>query len=40
MKEQKVKTHDNREDLIGEHIFGDLGQIILLFIFLAVWSGI
>ncbi len=29
--------HENREDLAGEHPFGDAGQIILLIIFLIVW---
>ena len=31
------KTHQNREDLIGEHTLGDMGQGILLLIFLTVW---
>ena len=26
----KRKRHENREDSVGEHIWGDLGQIILL----------
>ncbi len=29
--------HDDREDLVGEHPFGDAGQIILLIVFLALW---
>ena len=29
--------HDQREDLVGEHPFGDSGQIVLLIIFLLVW---
>jgi protein-S-isoprenylcysteine O-methyltransferase Ste14 len=33
----KVKKHDERPDLTGEHPLGDLGQLILLIIFLVVW---
>jgi protein-S-isoprenylcysteine O-methyltransferase Ste14 len=33
----RTRRHENREDLVGEHAFGDAGQIILLVIFLAVW---
>ena len=33
----KQKRHDNRKDLIGEHTFGDNGQLILLAIFLIIW---
>ena len=29
--------HEDRKDLIGEHPLGDIGQIILLFIFIAIW---
>jgi protein-S-isoprenylcysteine O-methyltransferase Ste14 len=29
--------HVNREDLTGEHALGDIGQIILLLIFLTAW---
>ena len=29
--------HDDREDLVGEHPFGDAGQIILLIVFLILW---
>jgi protein-S-isoprenylcysteine O-methyltransferase Ste14 len=29
--------HGDREDLIGEHPFGDVGQIVLFVIFLVVW---
>ena len=29
--------HDDREDLVGEHPFGDAGQIILLIVFLIIW---
>ncbi|MBW2636570.1 MAG: isoprenylcysteine carboxylmethyltransferase family protein [Deltaproteobacteria bacterium] len=32
-----MKQHEKREDLAGEHVFGDAGQIILFVIFLAVW---
>lgn len=31
--------HKGREDLAGEHPFGDAGQLILLVIFLLVWVG-
>ena len=37
VKKEKTKRHHDRPDLVGEHSFGDLGQIILLLIFLAVW---
>jgi len=30
------KAHHNRDDLVGEHRFGDLGQMILLIVFLIV----
>jgi len=33
----KVKKHKERPDLTGEHPFGDLGQLIFLFVFIAVW---
>jgi protein-S-isoprenylcysteine O-methyltransferase Ste14 len=39
MDEKKVKRHHDREDLAGEHKFGDTGQLILLLIFLIVWIG-
>ena len=29
--------HTNRKDLAGEHIYGDLGQIIFLIAFLTTW---
>lgn len=29
--------HDERPDLAGEHPFGDIGQLILLILFSAVW---
>ena len=40
MKNEKTlnrKTHENREDLVGEHTVGDMGQVILILIFLAIW---
>ena len=36
-KEKIFKRHENRKDLSGEHVLGDLGQIIFLVIFLVVW---
>jgi protein-S-isoprenylcysteine O-methyltransferase Ste14 len=36
-KEKIFKKHENRKDLSGEHAFGDIGQAILLVIFLAAW---
>ncbi|MFC1785470.1 methyltransferase family protein [Candidatus Neomarinimicrobiota bacterium] len=33
----KQKRHGDRKDIIGEHVFGDLVQILLLIIFLIVW---
>ena len=33
----RKQDHINREDLVGEHPYGDCGQIIALIIFLAVW---
>jgi protein-S-isoprenylcysteine O-methyltransferase Ste14 len=32
-----TRHHAEREDLAGEHPFGDLGQVLLLLIFLVVW---
>ena len=32
-----MKTHEHRQDLAGEHVLGDTGQLLLLFIFLAAW---
>ena len=29
--------HEHREDLTGEHHYGDLGQLILLIVFMVVW---
>jgi len=31
------KSHQHRSDLTGEHVFSDIGQLILLIIFLIVW---
>ena len=36
-KELKRKLHDDRDDLVGEHKFGDAGQVILFLIFFSVW---
>ena len=36
-KKSESKRHGNRNDLAGEHFLGDLGQIILLVIFLSLW---
>ncbi len=33
----KRKKHDDREDLIGEHRWGDAGQMVLLVVFLINW---
>lgn len=32
-----TRGHNNREDLAGEHPYGDSGQIIALMIFLMIW---
>ncbi|KAF5415634.1 MAG: hypothetical protein C5S38_03815 [Candidatus Methanophagaceae archaeon] len=40
MKERKGykrKGHEDRKDLAGEHSIGDIGQIILLILFIAGW---
>ena len=40
MEKEKIsgrKRHDNRPDLAGEHLLGDLGQLILLLIFFTAW---
>lgn len=37
MNDLKVKKHEERPDLTGEHPFGDLGQLIFLILFLGVW---
>jgi protein-S-isoprenylcysteine O-methyltransferase Ste14 len=34
---RKYRDHLNREDLVGEHPFGDAGQLILLAVFMVVW---
>lgn len=31
------RGHENRDDLAGEHPFGDMGQLILFVVFLVVW---
>lgn len=31
------RTHQGREDLAGEHVWSDVGQLILLVVFLSVW---
>ena len=36
-KEKIFKRHENRKDLARENVLGDLGQVILLAIFLVVW---
>ncbi len=33
----RQRGHEHREDLAGEHPFGDNGQLILLIIFMGVW---
>ncbi|MEW6411937.1 MAG: isoprenylcysteine carboxylmethyltransferase family protein [Candidatus Zixiibacteriota bacterium] len=33
------KAHHDRDDLAGEHEFGDAGQVLLLVVFLVVWIG-
>jgi len=33
----KAKRYKDRDDLAGEHALGDLGQIVLLIIFLTTW---
>lgn len=38
MEREKIfKKHENRNDLAGENALGDIGQVILLLIFLIVW---
>jgi protein-S-isoprenylcysteine O-methyltransferase Ste14 len=32
-----IKGHEGRDDLAGEHKYGDAGQMILFFLFFAVW---
>jgi len=36
-KDHLKKSHQHRDDLIGEHVYGDIGQLIFLVIFLIVW---
>jgi protein-S-isoprenylcysteine O-methyltransferase Ste14 len=36
-KEKIFKKHDNRNDLAGEYVFGDIGQAVLFLVFLVVW---
>ncbi len=31
------KGHEGRQDLIGEHRWGDAGQLILFFLFIVIW---
>ncbi len=35
----KTKEHHDRPDLIGEHRFGDMGQLISFIIFTLIWVG-
>ena len=37
METKNVKRHHDRDDLVGEHKYGDIGQLILLVIFMIVW---
>jgi protein-S-isoprenylcysteine O-methyltransferase Ste14 len=34
---RNLARHEERDDVVGEHKFGDLGQLILLLIFLIIW---
>ena len=36
-KDHLKKSHQHRDDLIGEHVYSDIGQLIFLVIFLIVW---
>jgi protein-S-isoprenylcysteine O-methyltransferase Ste14 len=36
-KDHLRKSHQHRDGLIGEYIYGDIGQLIFLIIFLIVW---
>ena len=36
-KQRKEKRREQRKDLIGEHIFGDAGQIVLACLFAVIW---
>ena len=31
------KSYQHRDDLTGEHAYGDIGQLIFLFLFLVIW---
>jgi protein-S-isoprenylcysteine O-methyltransferase Ste14 len=35
----KTKKHKGRADLLGEHVIGDTGQLILFGIFMVIWIG-
>ena len=35
----KYRNHLDRQDLVGEHRFSDAGQLILLIVFLVVWTA-
>lgn len=40
MEKEKIfdrKKHSHRQDLVGEHVFGDMGQLLLLLIFITAW---
>ncbi len=37
--EKNLKRHHGRTDLIGEHRWGDGGQIVFLILFLIIWIG-
>lgn len=36
-KKGSLLPYKKRDDLTGEHAFGDIGQIVLLFLFLGIW---
>lgn len=38
-KNIKYNRREDRNDLAGEHVWGDTGQLILLLIFVVVWIG-
>lgn len=40
IKHLLYRQHEHRADLAGEHALGDVGQFVLLSIFLAVWIGL
>ena len=37
-KGSKMSHHEDREDIVGEHKFSDLGQLIFFVIFAALWG--